>query len=325
MNELIKFMEINNQQSIGRVRKINPRQIWKHESKDFTPWLAENIDYLNDILDMDIAVQTVEGSVGPYSVDIYGEDSSGNKVIIENQLEKSDHAHLGQILTYLVNLDANTAIWITTNPSEEHQQVVEWLNEITPDDMYFYLIQIEGITIEGQESVAPLFTIIEGPTEDRKKIGAEKKEHAQRHAVRQQFWSQVINVMNEKNNLCQNVSPSTDSWIGIGLGISGVSLNLVVSQSYARSEIYINRGDKQENKKVFDYFFNLKDKIEKDVEDALIWRRMDNNVTSRIQYQLDGVNITNENDWPKMKDFLVNAAIKMHKAFKDPVQKLRSM
>jgi hypothetical protein len=98
-----------------------------------------------------------------------------------------------------------------------------------------------------------------------------------------------------------------------------------VSQSYARSEIYINRGDKQENKKVFDYFFNLKDKIEKDVEDALIWRRMDNNVTSRIQYQLDGVNITNENDWPKMKDFLVNAAIKMHKAFKDPVQKLRSM
>lgn len=129
--KFIRRMNDDNQQSIGKIKKIDPREIWKHEAKHFTPWLAKNIDYLSDVLNMDISVQTVEGNVGPYFVDIYGEDSSGNKIIIENQLEKSDHTHLGQILTYLVNLDANIAIWITTNPSEEHQQVIEWLNETT--------------------------------------------------------------------------------------------------------------------------------------------------------------------------------------------------
>ena len=236
-------MENNNPLAIGKIIKIDPREIWKYEARHFTPWLAKNIDYLSDVLNMDIAVQTVEGNVGPYFVDIYGEDSSGNKIIIENQLEKSDHTHLGQILTYLVNLDANIAIWITTNPSEEHQQVIEWLNETTPDNMCFYLVKIEGIKIGGQESVAPLFTVVEGPTQERKKIGAEKKEFAQRHTARKQFWTQLINAMNQRNTLCQNVSPGTDAWIGIALGTSGVGLNLVVSKNYARAEIYINRGD----------------------------------------------------------------------------------
>src|SRR3990167_9707781 len=154
-------MTNNNQQPIGKIKKIDPREIWKYEARHFTPWLAKNIDYLSDVLNIDISVQTVEGNVGPYFVDIYGEDSSGNKIIIENQLKKSNHTHLGQILTYLVNLDANIAIWITTNPSKEHQQVVEWLNETTPDNTCFYLVQIEGIKIEGQTSVAPLFTVVE--------------------------------------------------------------------------------------------------------------------------------------------------------------------
>ena len=317
-------MTNNNQQPIGKIKKIDPREIWKHEAKHFTPWLAKNIDYLSDVLNIDISVQTVEGNVGPYFVDIYGEDSSGNKIIIENQLEKSDHTHLGQILTYLVNLDANIAIWITTNPSEEHQQVVEWLNETTPDNTCFYLVQIEGIKIEGQTSVAPLFTVVEGPTQERKKIGAEKKEYAQRHTTRKQFWTQLIEAMNQKNSLCQNVSPGTDAWIGIALGTSGVGLNLVVSKNYARAEIYINRGDIQKNKEVFDYFYNLKDQIEKDFGGSLVWERMDDRVTSRIKYQLDGVSVFNEDDWSKMNDFMVDAASRMHKAFKDPVQKLRS-
>lgn len=317
-------MKSNNQQSIGKIKKIDPREIWRYEAKDFTPWLAKNIDYLSDVLNMDISVQTVEGNVGPYFVDIYGEDSSGNKIIIENQLEKSDHTHLGQILTYLVNLDANIAIWITTSPSEEHQQVVEWLNETTPDNMCFYLVQIEGIKIEGQESVAPLFTVVEGPTEERKKIGAEKKEYAQRHTARKQFWTQLIEEMNKKNSLCQNVSPSTDAWIGIALGTSGVGLNLVVSKNYARAEIYINRGDIQKNKEVFDYFLSSKNQIEKDFGGALIWERMDDRVTSRIKYQLDGVSVFNEEDWSKMNDFMIDAASRLHKAFKDSVQKLRS-
>jgi len=314
----------NDKQQIGRPIEVDPREIWRREDKDFTPWLAKNIDYLNDRLNLDVTVQTVEGNVGPYFVDIYGEDNLGNKIIIENQLEKSDHTHLGQILTYLVNLDANVAIWITTNPSEEHQQVVEWLNEITPDNMSFYLVQIKGIKIEGSDLVAPLFTVVEGPTQERKRIGAEKKEFAQRHTIRKQFWSQFIDEINKVSPLCQNISPSTDAWIGIALGTAGVSLNLVVTKSYARAEIFINKGDIQKNKQVFDFFFKDKDKIEKDFGSPLVWERMDDRVTSRIKYQLDGVNLYNEEDWKKMNEFMIDGALRLHKVFKERVQRLRT-
>jgi predicted Fe-Mo cluster-binding NifX family protein len=311
--------------TIRRLIEVDPRGIWRREDKDFTPWLAQNIDYLNDKLDFEIVVQTVEGNVGPYFVDIYGEDGAGNRIIIENQLEKSDHGHLGQILTYLVNLDANIAIWITTNPSEEHQQVVEWLNEITPDNMLFYLIQVKGVKVEGSDIVSPLFTIVEGPTQERKRIGAEKKEYAQRHTIRKQFWAQFINEMNKKSVLCQNISPSTDAWIGIALGTSGVSLNLVVSKNYARAEIYINKGDTEKNKQVFDYFYKHKEDLEKSFGDALTWERMDDRVTSRIKYQLDKVSVFNESDWPKMNEFMIDAAIRIHNVFRDHVQHLRNL
>ena len=310
--------------SIGKIEKVELREIWRREADDFTKWLAEHIDYLNEVLDLDIAVQQVEGNVGPFRVDIYGEDGDGNKIIIENQLEKTDHSHLGQILTYLVNLDANIAIWITAHPIEEHRQVIEWLNEMTPDDMRFYLIQVEAIRIEGQNTVAPLFTVVEGPTQEKKKLGAEKKEHAQRHTVRKEFWAQFIEAMNQKSTLCQNISPSTDSWISIALGVTGISVNLVATGNYARAEIYINRGDKAENKRVFDLLYQSKDAIETEFGASLAWERMDDRVTSRVKCELDGVDIFNQSDWPKMNIFLIDAAMRMHKAFKEPVQKAKS-
>ena len=116
----------------------------------------------------------------------------GNKVIIENQLERTDHRHLGQLLTYLVNFSqAKTAVWVSAAPVEEHQQVIEWLNEITPGDINFYLVQVEGIRMRGEETVAPLFTMVEGPSLERKKIGSEKKEYAERHMVRQEYWASL--------------------------------------------------------------------------------------------------------------------------------------
>jgi hypothetical protein len=154
---------------IGKIERVNLRSMWKREAADFTKWLAENIDYLNEIIDLDISVESIEEKVGPYRVDIFGESGDGRKIIIENQLEKTDHTHLGQLITYLVNLDVKIAIWITSSPTDEHQAVIEWLNETTPDDLSFYLIKVEGIKIKGQESVAPLFTVMEGPTEERKK------------------------------------------------------------------------------------------------------------------------------------------------------------
>ncbi|MBA7620956.1 hypothetical protein ES703_28312 [subsurface metagenome] len=108
---------------IGKLIKVHLREIWKKEDKDFTTWLEENIDYLNDILDFDITVEKREEKVGSFKVDLLGTDGIGNKVIIENQLEKTNHDHLGKLLTYLINLDARVAIWITSEPVKEHVKV----------------------------------------------------------------------------------------------------------------------------------------------------------------------------------------------------------
>jgi len=314
-----------NKISIKKIKKVPLREIWRKEDKDFTKWLEENIDYLGDVLGFDISIISREGKVGPFNVDLYGEDNAGDKVIIENQLEKTDHKHLGQIITYLTNLDANTAIWITKEPVEEHIKAIDWLNETTPDDISFYLIKLEAIKIGENSPAAPLFTIVKRPTKEKKQLGAEKKEYAGRHILRKSFWTQFINEMNKVNSMCSNVNPVTENWIGIGLGMSGVSMNLVVSKKYARTEIYINRGDKEENKKIFDLFYEMRNNVEKDFGGKLIWERMEDNVTSRIKYQLDDVDISEEQDWPKMNKFMIDGAERMHRASKEPIREIRKL
>jgi hypothetical protein len=300
---------------IGKITKVPLRELWKKEDKDFTGWLEKNIESLNEVLGFDITIESREEKVGPFRVDLYGEDNNG-KVIIENQLEKTDHTHLGQIITYLTNLDAKTAVWISKEPIEEHKKSIDWLNEVTPDDISFYLVQLEAIRIDDGPIAAPLFTIIRKPSTNIKQIGAEKKEFAQRHLVRKEFWTQFIEEINKKSGMCKNVNPGTDSWLGVALGMSGVSMNFVVSKKYARSEIYINRGNKEENERIFDSFFKNKDKIEKEFGNELIWEKMEGNITSRIKYQLDGVDVFDKDDWDKMNEFIVDSGLRMEKVFR---------
>jgi len=308
---------------IQKIIKVPLREIWPKEDRDFTKWLEESIDFLNEAIGLNISIESREEKVGPYKLDLFGEDGFGNKVIIENQLEPTDHTHLGQIITYLTNLDAKIAIWIAKKPTEEHARAIAWLNETTPDDISFYLIQVEAIRIGNKSAAAPLFTVIERPTIENKQIGSEKKQYAQRHIIREKFWTQFLDEINKTNSLFKNVNPSTESWIGIGIGRAGINLNVQISKKYARSEIYINRGSQEKNKKAFDYFKKQKNKIEKIFKGKLIWSRMDNNVTSVIRHQLDDVNVFNENDWPKMIKFLIDATTRMRNAFKEPVSKIK--
>ncbi|MFA5029898.1 MAG: DUF4268 domain-containing protein [Patescibacteria group bacterium] len=151
-----------------------------------------------------------------------------------------------------------------------------------------------------------------------------QEELKNRHYKRLEFWTQFLREINKHNDLCSNVSPSRDSWISIAIGMGGVSLNIVISKNYARAEIYINRGDQNENKKFFDYFFNNKEKIEGEFGSSLIWERMDNKITSRIKCQLDGVNAHEKEDWDKINQFLIDVVERMEKVFKKQVRELRA-
>ncbi|MCO6493904.1 MAG: DUF4268 domain-containing protein [Phaeodactylibacter sp.] len=144
----------------------------------------------------------------------------------------------------------------------------------------------------------------------------------QRHHLRLEFWAAFLKEANKKNSLFSNISPSKDSWIGIGIGMSGVNLNLGVSRNYARSEIYFNRGAKEENKWCFDFIQEKQQQIEQDFGEALAWERMDEKVSCRIKAQLDGVSLYEREDWDRMIGYMADASERMVKAFKGPVQQL---
>ena len=144
----------------------------------------------------------------------------------------------------------------------------------------------------------------------------------QRHHIRLDFWSAYLKKSNSVNNLFSNISPSKDNWIGIGIGMSGVNLNMVVSRSYARGEIYFNRGSKEENKWCFDFIEERKEQIEKEFGEPLIWERMDDKVSCRIKAQLDGVSIFDNQDWGKMISYMVDVSQRMAKTFHNPVKQL---
>ncbi|MFW6095793.1 MAG: DUF4268 domain-containing protein, partial [Bacteroidota bacterium] len=207
---------------IGRIEKVHLREIWKHEAHDFTKWLEENIDVLNSVLDFQISNPSREQSTGVFNVDIVAEDENGDMVVIENQLEKSNHDHLGKLLTYLAAVEASKAIWIVSEPRAEHVKAISWLNESTTSD--FYLFKIEGIKI-GNSEPAPLLTKIVGPSLEAKSAGATKKEYAERFNLRKEFWEYLLEKVKLKTNLHANLSPGIYSWIGTGAGISGISYN----------------------------------------------------------------------------------------------------
>jgi len=144
------------------------------------------------------------------------------------------------------------------------------------------------------------------------------------HQKRFDFWSLFLNQCNQRNHLFNNTSPTKDSWIGLGIGMSGVSINLLSSKIYARAEVYINRGTQKENKEIYDYILRHKTNIEDELGENLVWERMDDNVTSRIKIQLDGVNVFDEEDWPKMISFLIEKTEKMEKVFRGIVKKLKN-
>jgi len=311
---------------IGKITRVQLRELWKKEDDNFTKWLEENIDFLNEPLGFDITIEEREKYVGPFKVDLLGIDKNGNKIIIENQLEKTDHDHLGKVITYLTNLEAKMAIWITSEPVEEHIKAVNWLNENSPDDVSFYLVKVEAVRIGSDPLAAPLFTIVARPTEESKKLGLEKKEYAQRHLTRKEFWTQLLNKATKKTKLHSGVSPSIYSWIGTGAGKSGVTYTYAVTNSSAWCEIYLDRGkefvEPNINKLRFDSLYKNKEEIEERFGGKLSWERLENKRASRIAARLIDYGLKDKDKWDLVQEKMIDVMIRLEKATKSFIEKL---
>ena len=305
--------------TIGTIERVHLRQVWPHEELDFTPWLQEHIDALGDVLDIPLASAEREQAAGPFSVDLLAEDDSGNPVVIENQLEKSDHDHLGKLLTYLVSFDARAAVWIVADPRPEHVNVVNWLNESSAND--FYLVKVEAIRID-HSNPAPLFTLIVGPSPEARQVGKTKKELAERHHIRRDFWESLLERAKQRTRLHLNITASTDNWISTGAGKAGLVYNYVILQHSGRVELSIDTGATEENKAIYDRLLAKRERIEEAFGQELDWDHVEGRRSCYIRYHLEAGGYRDEEEWAAIQDAMIEAMIRLEEALRPHIAQL---
>ncbi len=307
---------------IGKLERLPLRKVWEHEAYDFTQWLQENIDVLNEVLGITLINIDREQSAGAFSVDLVAEDENGGTIIIEYQLEKSYHDHLGKLITYLTAMGARAAVWIVADPRPEHISAITWLNESSSAD--FYMVKAEAVRI-GESPAAPLFTLIVGPSEETKEVGQTKKEISERYGIRKRWWTNLIERSVKINKLHAHITPSEYSWIGTSSGIRGLNLNYVVTQDESGAELYIDRGkdSTEENKRIFDQLMTNREAIENNFGGKLSWERLDGKRACRIRYTSPGGYRSPDEQWPKIQDEIIGAMNRLEQALRPFLKQLK--
>jgi hypothetical protein len=306
---------------IGKIERVPLREVWRHEAYDLTTWLEQNIDVLNDALDLNLSNVEREQAAGAFSVDLVAEDDSGGVVVIENQLERSNHDHLGKLITYTAFMEARSAIWIVSDPRPEHVRALSWLNEGAGAD--FYLAKIEGIRI-GDSLPAPLLTRIVGPSDESREVGEVKKERAERYGVRRRFWAGLLELAKQRTRLHSGVSPGEYGWLGAGAGRSGLSFNYTVGQHRAGVELYIDRGADSagENHAIFGALEAHRAEIETAYGGPLSWEPLESKRACRIAQRFDRGGYRDEERWPEIHNELADAMSRLESSLRPFISQL---
>jgi hypothetical protein len=285
-------------QPLSKLKKVDLRSVWGHEASDFTSWLAEqqNLDLLSEEIGVDIKLVQTEANVGRFNVDILAEEEGSNrKIVIENQLEDTNHDHLGKIITYASGYDAEMIIWIVRDFREEHQKAVEWLNEHTDEDIGFFLIKLELWQIEGSNP-APKFNVIVSPNEWAKTIRHKRPDGELTDTRLQQldFWTKFKEYAGTIDSKMRLQTPRPQHWYNVSTGTSGVHVSMTVNskENMLACEIYINK-----NKDLFKFLQERKNQIEKEIGEQAEW--VDAAVASRIKI---GKSVPNVFDQDIMED-----------------------
>jgi len=310
---------------LSSLKKLDLRKVWKHEALDFTKWLAkdENIRLLSDEIGIDIQVIQVEANVGNFNVDILAEEENTNrKIIIENQLEVTNHSHLGQIITYASGLEASIIIWVVKDVRDEHKQAIDWLNEHTDSDINFFVIKIELWQI-GNSAPAPKFQVVSKPNEWGKLIkDATNKTTLTKTKLSQlEFWQALKIFYEESSDYPFKLRlPRPQQWYDISIGTSEAHISLIVNtqKDEMRCELYIN-----ESQELYEYLKSNKSKIENEIGIPLLWISQENKKARIIRAKYDKpFEFDNKDKWETYFLWLLETATKFYKTFPKYIRKV---
>ena len=287
---------------LGKLEKVPLREVWKHEALNFTTWLAqdENLKLLSNEIGIDISLIQTEASVGKFSVDILAEEENTNrKIVIENQLESTDHDHLGKIVTYASGFDAEIIIWIVKDVRDEHKQAIDWLNENTNEKINFFAINIELWRIENSP-LAPKFNIISKPNNWAKAFKKSSSTISSNNTtdlkmLQLEFWTNLNEYIKNQNINLNTRTPRPQHWYDLSLGVgSKAHLSLVVHnrEQYCSVEVYIP------NLKDLYYLLEQnKNKIENETNLKFEWMELPEKQASRIRIKKFNFNLENTDKW----------------------------
>ncbi|MDE5593563.1 MAG: DUF4268 domain-containing protein [Clostridiales bacterium] len=305
-------------EKLGKLREVNIRKVWNHEQYDFSAWLSqeENIKELGDILGLSLIDIETEKFVGSYRCDILCKDEFTNKVVlIENQLDPTNHDHLGKIITYGSGLDASVIVWIVESARDEHASAIEWLNKHTDENISFFLIEVHAYQI-GNSIPAPQFKIIEQPNDFAKNIKAITKgsDINESMSKRLEFWTLFNDVIDIRHKPFNKRKPSTDHWYSVAIGSSRclISIELVNRENKIRISLSIPN-----DKSLYDELYKNKEAIEAQFSYKLIWYRLDNKKASYVSTYIDGLDFDKQSNYEELMNNVIDIVIAFRKTFKE--------
>lgn len=315
---------------LGRLEKVELRDYWKDEAKDFTPWLAEddNINLLGETVGMELEVQEKEAKVGTFSADILCKDINTDRcVVIENQLEKTDHDHLGKVITYCSGLDAYTAIWIAKTFDEEHRAAIDWLNSITDDNYNFFGIEVRLFKI-GDSALAPQFDIVAKPNNWSKTIKKQVSgDNTETEKLRMEYWNSFHNYVDKKDlDVLKHAGATTNHWSDFRVGIAGFHFDCVVTiKNWIGVQVYMGGGNIDRNKARYDLIESkCKSQIDALKCQKVEWKRLDDKKASYISLSFEA-DIRNKADWDRQFDWMYNTMMELHKVVKPYYGEIRGI
>jgi len=303
---------------LGTLKKIDDlRTVWAHEALEFTPWLAqkEYLDLLGDTIGIELELVGTEVKVGNFNIDILAKESETERtVIIENQLEDTNHDHLGKAITYAAGKNAEVIVWIVKTAREEHRKAIEWLNEHTDNKIAFFLIEMELWTIDGSDP-APKFSIVEQPNNWAKIFNnAASSEMSSTEQMRLEYWTSLKDYARSNAEFSKEIKlrkPSTDHWYSFSVGVGGTHVSMELQRQRGEIDILYNIED---DKALYHHLFEHKDEIEAIIGEPLEWNELPTKTSSRIVL-IRKADVENREAWNEQFDWLMDRGLKFKKAF----------
>jgi hypothetical protein len=308
---------------LGEIQKLPVKNYWKHEEHEFTPWLAkdENISRLADAIALELEVEGVEVPVGPFSADVLAKDASGNYVVIENQFGKTNHDHLGKLLTYAANLGATAVVWLAEQFTDEHRKTIEWLNEHVSDELSLYAVEIELWQID-KSRPAVRFNVLSQPTVISKQVTAVKSAAPMTDAKKLQldFWTAFRSELLKRKIVPNAETPRPQYWFHVPLGRTNFTLSNVANTAdgkiavrvLIRSEVASTALPQLEAER---------STIESEIGEKLEWDPNPDAIDKTIRLQR-AADLNDRDKWPEYVSWLVDKVDKFKKAFGPRVKKL---